>query len=244
MLTLYSSCQQQELPLPVHLLRSEFTDICTRNWIAPKYRPQASHQFSFHRKYSRRIITPASPRLQSHRLHGWQFHLERKAHCPNMWSPEKCGFVWGCQARVDAITEPIARMLGESGCQYVDLGIESFNDDILKFIKKVSHKLKSIRLLNSWKISRPRKAQHSDRNKPTGDQSYHPRYTKTRQSTQGWPSNVQYCIAISWYRILWHGTQKWMDCYRRLPAHGCAEELYSELPASFGRRNGKIVIQE
>lgn len=46
------------------------------------------------------------------------------------------GFVWGCQARVDAITEPIARMLGESGCRYVDLGIESFNDDILKFIKK------------------------------------------------------------------------------------------------------------
>ena len=49
---------------------------------------------------------------------------------------KKCGFVWGCQARVDAITEPIARMLGESGCQYVDLGVESFNDDILKFIKK------------------------------------------------------------------------------------------------------------
>lgn len=49
---------------------------------------------------------------------------------------KKYGFVWGCQARVDAITEPIARMLGESGCQYVDLGVESFNDDILKFIKK------------------------------------------------------------------------------------------------------------
>lgn len=49
---------------------------------------------------------------------------------------KKYGFIWGCQARVDAITEPIARILGESGCQYVDLGVESFNDDILKFIKK------------------------------------------------------------------------------------------------------------
>ena len=29
------------------------------------------------------------------------------------------GIVWGCQARVDAITEPIAKMLGESGCRYV-----------------------------------------------------------------------------------------------------------------------------
>ena len=46
------------------------------------------------------------------------------------------GMVWGCQARVDAITEPIARALGESGCRYVDLGVESFNDDILRYIKK------------------------------------------------------------------------------------------------------------
>ncbi len=44
--------------------------------------------------------------------------------------------VWGCQARADAITEPIARMLGESGCRYVDIGVESFNDDILKYVHK------------------------------------------------------------------------------------------------------------
>lgn len=50
----------------------------------------------------------------------------------------KHGFVWGCQARADAITEPIAKMLGDSGCTYVDLGVESFNDDILKFINKGS----------------------------------------------------------------------------------------------------------
>lgn len=51
-------------------------------------------------------------------------------------SLRKHGFLWGCQARVDAITEPIAKMLGESGCTYVDLGVESFNDEILKFIRK------------------------------------------------------------------------------------------------------------
>ncbi len=49
---------------------------------------------------------------------------------------KKYGFKWGCQARVDTITEPTARMLGESGCLYVDLGVESFNDEILQFIKK------------------------------------------------------------------------------------------------------------
>ena len=46
------------------------------------------------------------------------------------------GLVWGCQARVDAITEPIARALGESGCRYVDLGVESFDNEILAYIKK------------------------------------------------------------------------------------------------------------
>ena len=49
---------------------------------------------------------------------------------------KKYGMLWGCQARVDAITEPIAKMLGESGCQYVDLGVESFNDEILKYVRK------------------------------------------------------------------------------------------------------------
>ncbi len=49
---------------------------------------------------------------------------------------KKYGFKWGCQARVDAITEPIAKALGESGCSYIDLGVESFNDEILKHVKK------------------------------------------------------------------------------------------------------------
>lgn len=48
----------------------------------------------------------------------------------------KYGFKWGCQARVDAITEPIAKALGQSGCTYIDLGVESFDDEILKYIKK------------------------------------------------------------------------------------------------------------
>ena len=46
------------------------------------------------------------------------------------------GIIWGCQARVDAITEEVAEMLHEYGCEYVDLGVESFNDDILAYIKK------------------------------------------------------------------------------------------------------------
>jgi radical SAM superfamily enzyme YgiQ (UPF0313 family) len=47
-----------------------------------------------------------------------------------------CGFVWGCQARADAIDDEIAEILANTGCQYVDLGVESFNDEILTYIKK------------------------------------------------------------------------------------------------------------
>lgn len=68
---------------------------------------------------------------------------------------KKHGIIWGCQARADAITEPIAKILGESGCTYVDLGVESFNDEILKFIRKgeTSEQIfKAIGLLQKYKV--------------------------------------------------------------------------------------------
>lgn len=49
---------------------------------------------------------------------------------------KKHRIAWGCQARVDAINEDMAAMLREYGCRYVDLGVESFNDEILAYIKK------------------------------------------------------------------------------------------------------------
>lgn len=65
------------------------------------------------------------------------------------------GIVWGCQARVDAITEPIARMLSQSGCKYVDLGVESFNDEILAYVQKgitSSQIYTAIRLLQKYNV--------------------------------------------------------------------------------------------
>lgn len=68
---------------------------------------------------------------------------------------KKHHIVWGCQARVDAITEEIAAMLQEYGCQYVDLGVESFNNEILKYIKKgitEEQIYKAISLLQKYKV--------------------------------------------------------------------------------------------
>lgn len=68
---------------------------------------------------------------------------------------KKYGIVWGCQARADAITEPIAKMLSESGCRYIDLGVESFNDEILKYIKKgetADDIRRAVKLLTKYKV--------------------------------------------------------------------------------------------
>lgn len=46
------------------------------------------------------------------------------------------GLQWGCQARADAITPAIASMLARSNCRYIDIGVESFDDDILHDINK------------------------------------------------------------------------------------------------------------
>lgn len=67
----------------------------------------------------------------------------------------KYNIKWGCQARVDAITEPIAKMLSESGCHFVDLGMESFDDEILKFVKKgiTSEQIyRAVDLLKRYKV--------------------------------------------------------------------------------------------
>jgi radical SAM superfamily enzyme YgiQ (UPF0313 family) len=68
---------------------------------------------------------------------------------------QRQGIIWGCQARADAITENIARILGESGCKYVDLGVESFNDEILKYIRKNLTRqqiINAIELLNKYRV--------------------------------------------------------------------------------------------
>jgi len=44
---------------------------------------------------------------------------------------------WGCLARADhLLDEEVVLLLKESGCQYIDIGIESFNQEILDDIKK------------------------------------------------------------------------------------------------------------
>lgn len=46
------------------------------------------------------------------------------------------GLEWSCLARPDKINEDVAKAMHEAGCAYVDLGTESFDEEVLKAIRK------------------------------------------------------------------------------------------------------------
>lgn len=67
----------------------------------------------------------------------------------------RLGFAWGCLSRGDMITDEAARALGENNCKYVDVGIESFSQNILDDIGKgtsVDRVCKGIELLRKNRV--------------------------------------------------------------------------------------------
>ncbi len=62
---------------------------------------------------------------------------------------------FGLLARADRIDEDIIKSLAEAGCHYVDLGVESFNQEVLDDIQKdinIKDVIKIIKLLAKYKI--------------------------------------------------------------------------------------------
>lgn len=70
---------------------------------------------------------------------------------------KKYDFIWGCQARADQIkNKELIKAMAESGCKYVDIGVESFDQKILDYIKKdikVEDNIRAIKLLRECGIS-------------------------------------------------------------------------------------------
>jgi len=48
----------------------------------------------------------------------------------------KLNFTWECEARADAIDKELVREMKRAGCEFIDLGVESGSNKILKNIKK------------------------------------------------------------------------------------------------------------
>lgn len=62
---------------------------------------------------------------------------------------------WSCLARPDMFTEEITRAMAEAGCSYVDLGTESFDENVLKAIRKdmlPEDTRRTVRLLKKYGI--------------------------------------------------------------------------------------------
>lgn len=67
----------------------------------------------------------------------------------------RLSFVWGCLSRADKITEDIAKAFGANNCRYVDVGVESFSQEILDDIRKgatVDKMYKGIELLKKYSV--------------------------------------------------------------------------------------------
>jgi len=65
-------------------------------------------------------------------------------------------FSWGCLARPDRINEDVAKILARTGCNYIDIGIESFQQDILDDIHKdlrVERCWEAVSVLKEYKVN-------------------------------------------------------------------------------------------
>lgn len=49
---------------------------------------------------------------------------------------KETGIEWGCACRADHITETAIKAMADANCKYIDLGVESFNQDVLDYIRK------------------------------------------------------------------------------------------------------------
>lgn len=66
------------------------------------------------------------------------------------------GIVWGCLSRADHLDEEIVRAMAESGCRYVDIGVESFDPEVLRWVRKqmdVERVREAVALLKRYGVS-------------------------------------------------------------------------------------------
>lgn len=65
------------------------------------------------------------------------------------------GLLWGCLSRADRISQSMARAFKEARCQYVDIGVESFSQEVLNDIDKdleVESVFKAVKMLKSYGV--------------------------------------------------------------------------------------------
>jgi radical SAM superfamily enzyme YgiQ (UPF0313 family) len=83
------------------------------------------------------------------------FTLDKKRTVEICDAIGRLGFQWSCLTRPDCIDEEVAAALSRSKCDFVDIGVESFDQKILDDIKKdlkVEEAVDAIKLLKKHKV--------------------------------------------------------------------------------------------
>ena len=62
---------------------------------------------------------------------------------------EKLDIIWTCSANVNTLTQPLIQKMSKAGCWLMSVGIESGNDEVLKFIEKPA-KTGDVRKVCGW----------------------------------------------------------------------------------------------
>ena len=84
-----------------------------------------------------------------------QFFWEEERSLKICNALEKTDIIWGALSRVDLLTERVVKAAAESGCRYIDIGVESFNQEVLDYIRKgirVETIYQAVKLLKKYKI--------------------------------------------------------------------------------------------
>jgi len=65
-----------------------------------------------------------------------EFVLDRKRTIDICRGIKNLGIKWGCLSRADTLNEEIVKEMSQAGCQYIDIGVESLDQEILNDINK------------------------------------------------------------------------------------------------------------
>lgn len=84
-----------------------------------------------------------------------QFLLDEKRTIDICEGVRGLNIKWGCLARADRINDKIAKALSVSGCRYIDMGVESFDQNVLNDIRKdlnVERVYEAVHILKKYNI--------------------------------------------------------------------------------------------
>ena len=129
---------------------------CTYHWLFPKVHYRSLDVL---KKELKAVDNLGSVRHVRFTDDNFTAKRERVTAVLNMMIQEKFSFTWSSFARASALTPELVKLMKRSGCEFLDMGLESGSQTILDNMdKRLSRdqSLEAIRMLNDYGIVKPR----------------------------------------------------------------------------------------